>query len=158
MFGLADDTDKTAVAHDCNKIGHCAGAILLQFRKLRARVLRPQHAAVQHSPQRLIVDESRPTQNLVGNVDPLNWIPGQCPARCDLWRYARCGVAIERNFLGKLPITGPDIARSRNGTVLDVERIDVDAQPFRRLLKKDPANFRAGMAQRAARLLDGEAA
>src|SRR5206468_12845961 len=57
-----------------------------------------------------------------------------------------------------LPITGPDIARSRNGTVLDVERIDVDAQPFRRLLKKDPANFRTDMAQRAARLLDGEAA
>jgi hypothetical protein len=72
MFGLADDAGKTAVAHDGDETGHRAGAILLQFHKFRARVLRPQHAAMQHSRQRLIVDESRPAQNLVRNVDPLN--------------------------------------------------------------------------------------
>ena len=72
MLGLADDTGKTAVAYDCNKTGHRARAILPQFQRVRARVLRPQHAAMQHSRQRLIVDESRPAQNLVRNVDPLN--------------------------------------------------------------------------------------
>jgi hypothetical protein len=41
MFGLADDTGKTAVAHDGDETCHRAGAILLQFGKFRARVLRP---------------------------------------------------------------------------------------------------------------------
>ena len=72
MLGLADDAGKTAVAHDGDETGHRASAILLQFGKFRARVLRPQHAAMQHSRQCLIVDESRPAQNLVRNVDPLN--------------------------------------------------------------------------------------
>ena len=68
------------------------------------------------------------------------------------------GVAIERDFVGKLPIAGPDIAGSGNGAVLDVERVDIDAQPFRRQPKKDLANLGAGVTQRAAGLLDGEAA
>jgi hypothetical protein len=72
MLGLADDAGKIAVAYDGNKTGHCAGAILPQSHKFRARVLRPQHAAMQLSRQRLIVDEPRPAQNLVRNVDPLN--------------------------------------------------------------------------------------
>ena len=42
MFGLADDTGKTAIAYDCNKTGHRARAILLQFGKFRARVVRPK--------------------------------------------------------------------------------------------------------------------
>ena len=71
MLGLADDTGKIAVAHDGDETGHRARHPP-SIQKFRARVLRPQHAAVQHSRQRLIVDESRPAQNLVRNVDPLN--------------------------------------------------------------------------------------
>jgi hypothetical protein len=104
------------------------------------------------------VDESRPGKHLVGNVDPRNRIPGQRTARCGLWRYVRRGVAIERDFLGELPIAGSDVAGSQNGAVLDVERVDINAQPFRRVLKKDKANLGAGMTKRTARLLNGEAA
>ena len=72
MLGLADNAGKTAVAHDGNKPGYSASAVLFQFDELRARVVRPQHAAMQHSLQRLIVDEPRPAQDLVRNVDPLH--------------------------------------------------------------------------------------
>ena len=72
MLGFADHAGKTAVTHDRDETGHRPSAILLQFHELRSRVFRPQHAAVQHSRQRLIVDEARPGEHLVGNVDPLN--------------------------------------------------------------------------------------
>ena len=158
MLGFADDACKTAVTYDRDKAGYRPGAILLQLPEFRARILRPQHAAVQHSRQRLIVDESRSGKHLVGNVDPLDRVSGQRASRRRLRPRVRRGVAIERDFLGKFPIAGSDIAGSGNGAVLDVERVDINAQPFRRLLKKDLANLGAGMTQRAARLLDREAA
>ena len=46
MFGLADDTGKTAVAYDSYETSHRTGAVLSQFQKLRSRILRTQHAPV----------------------------------------------------------------------------------------------------------------
>ena len=88
------------------------------------------------------------------------WI--ECPASARLRRglrpRARRGVAIERDVPGKFPIAGPDIAGPGDRAVLDVERVDIDAEPLRRCCEKDLANFGAGVAQRAAGLLDREAA
>jgi len=72
MLGFADDTCEIAVAHDCDDTGNRAGAVFFQPRELRARVFRPQHAAMQHFRQGPIVDEARPREYLVGNVDPLH--------------------------------------------------------------------------------------
>ena len=158
VLGLADDAGKTAVAHDGDETGDRAGAVFAQLEELCARVVRPQHAAMQHAWQRLIVDEARPRKHLVGNVDPLHRVSGQRALRRELRRHAWRRVAIERDFVGQFPIAGPDIAGPRNRAVLDAERIDPDTQPFRSQLKKDLANFGAGMSQRAAGLLDREAA
>ena len=40
-------------------------------------MVRPQHAAMQHAGQRQVVDEARPREHLVGNVDPRHGIAGQ---------------------------------------------------------------------------------
>ena len=158
MLGFADDAGKIAVTDDGDETGDRAGAVFAEFDQFRARVVRPQHAAVQHARQRLIVDEARPGEHLVGNIDPLHRMSGQRALRRSLRRYARRSVAIERNVVGQFPIAGPDIAGSRNGAVLDAERIDINTQPFRSQLQKDLANLRAGVAQRAAGLLDRETA
>ena len=158
MLGFADDAGKAAVAHDSDEAGNGARAILLQSAQLRTCVGRPEHAAVQHVRQRLIVDEARPGEHLVRNVDPRNRTSRQRAARGDLGCCARCGVAIERDFAGQLPITCRDIARPRNGAVLDFKHIDLHAQPFRGQFKKDLANLGTGMSQRTAGLLDRETA
>ena len=158
MLGFADDARETAVAHHSDEAGYRADTVVLQPGEFRARVLRPQHAAVQHFRQCPIVDEARLREHLVGDVDPLHRVSGQRAARGRFRLHIRRCVAIERDFFRKFPIAGRDIARSRNGAVLDIERVDPHAQPFRRQLKKDLAHLGAGMAQRASGLLHGEAA
>src|SRR6478752_7056632 len=125
MLVVADNACKTAVTYDRDKARYRPGAILVQLPEFRARVLRPQYAAVQHSRHRLIVDESRSGKHLVGYVDPLDRVSGERASRCRLRPRVRCGVAIERDFPGKFPIAGSDIAGPGNRAVLDVERVDI---------------------------------
>ena len=57
----------------------------------------------------------------------------------------------------QVPNSWADMAGVRKRRRPRRQCVDIDAQPLRRLLKKDPVN-RAGMTQRTARLLDREAA
>ena len=107
MLGFADDAGETSIAHDSDETGDRAGAVFLQPREFRARIFRPQHAAMQHFRQSPIVDETRPREHLVGNVDPLHGVSGQRPACGQFRLYVRRCVAIERDFFRKFPIAGP---------------------------------------------------
>ena len=99
------------------------------------------------------MNETRPREYLVRNIDALNRLSRQGALRRQLRRCLQTGVPIERHFFRKLPITGPDIPRSGNDAVLDLERIDADTQPIRRQFQEYPADFGAGVPQRAAGLL-----
>ena len=95
MLGFADDACETAVAYHRDETGYRAGTVVFQPGEFRARVLRPQHAAVQHFRQCPIVDEARLREHLVGNVDPLHGGPGQRATRGRFRLHIRRCVAVE---------------------------------------------------------------
>ena len=152
-LGLADHAREIAVAHDGDQAGNGARGIFLQTGEIGGRHLRAQHAAVQHSRQRGIVDEPRMGENLVGNVQPLNRIAGH-RALCRWLRHgAGRRVAIQRDPVGEFPIARPDIAGPGDRAVLDFERVGPDAELIGRRGEKDLADFRAGLPDGAAGLL-----
>ena len=97
VLGLADDAGKIAVADHGDETGDCARAVFFDSSSFAARMVRAQHAAMQHARQRLIVDEAGPGEHLVGNVDPLHRMAGQRAPRRDLRHGARRRFAIERD-------------------------------------------------------------
>jgi hypothetical protein len=54
---------------------------------------------------------------------------------------------------GEFPVTGPNIAGTGDGAILDRECVDADAQTIRRSAQEDLPHFGAGLPYGAARLL-----
>ena len=57
---------------------------------------RPQHAPVQQAGQRQVVDEARPAEHLVGNVEALGRRAGQPPGRGRFRRHVAGRLAVEQ--------------------------------------------------------------
>ena len=152
-LGLADHAREIAVAHDGDQAGNGARGVFLQTGELGGRQLRAQHAAVQHSRQRGIVNEPRMRENLVGNIQPLNRMSGHGSLRRLLRYGAGRRVAIKRDLVGKLPVARPDVAGPGDGAVLDVERVGPDAELIGCRSEKDLPDFRAGLPDGAPGLL-----
>jgi hypothetical protein len=109
---------------------------------------------VQRIPRRAILNEARLRKHLVRNVDPLHGASGQC-SLLDRFRDNVGGrVALQRDFVGQLPIAGADIAWSLDRSILDAERSDVRPEPVGRLLQKNAAHLGADVAKRSAGLLN----
>lgn len=158
VLGFADDAREAAVPHDGDEPANRARCRFIERDELCVRHLGPQHTAMQHVRQRRVVNEARPREHLIGNVDPLNRLPGNAARGGRLRDRFRGRAAIERDLAGELPVAGPDIARSGHRAIIDVERRCFDAEPLRRCCEEQPAHLGADLAKRAARLLDREAA
>jgi hypothetical protein len=72
ILGLAHHAYKISIANNRHKAGNAARAILSQLHKLCRRNFRSQDPAMQHSWQRLIVNETGMREYLVWNVHALN--------------------------------------------------------------------------------------
>src|SRR4051794_28633824 len=105
----------------------------------------------------MIMDEARPREHLVGNVDTLDGVPGDGALGGTLRRRARRGIMVERDVTGELPIAGPDIARTGDCPVIDIQQRGIDTETFRCSSEETLAHFGAGVAERAAGLLDRQA-
>ena len=75
-----------------------------------------------------------------------------------LWCRLQRRIAIERDFVGEFPVTRLHVTGSRNHAIVDLKRVRIDAEAIGRRGKKNPPDLGAGLADRASRLLDGEAA
>ncbi len=153
VFGFADDACEISVAHDRDKTGNGARAVFRKVDEFCSGELRSQHAAMQHPRQRLVVNETPMRKNLVWNIHPLNRTSGKrAPCRSFGCRTRR-RVTIQRDVAGELPVAGPDIAGSGDGAILDLERVDIDAQPIGGDAEKDLPDLGAGLPDGAAGLL-----
>ena len=108
---------------------------------------------MQHAGQRGIVNEAGMRENLVGDIEPLNGISGKHALRRSFGHGTRRRLAIQRDIFGELPVAGPDIAGAGDDAIVDVERVDSDAQPIGGEFKKDLPDFGADLPDGAARLL-----
>src|SRR5262249_34557098 len=144
-LGFAADAGKTAVADDGDKPWHFARSIVPEGAKSCARAIGPQHAAVQQSRQRRVVDKARLCKNLVRYGGPLTRMTGERALGDWLWLCARRRIAIERNLFGQLKIAGPDITGPRNGAVIDCERGRIDAEPLSGGVQKNLPDFSASL-------------
>ena len=73
-FAFTNHAGKAAVAHDGNKPGDGARAVLIHALNPSRRRFRPHDPAMQHACKRDILDEARPGENFVGNVQALHRI------------------------------------------------------------------------------------
>src|SRR5258708_29203929 len=108
---------------------------------------------MKHPRQRLVVNETAMHEDLVGNVHPLNRTSGKRAPCRSFGHSARRRLAIQLHVTGKLPVAGPDIAGSGDGAILDLERVDIDAQPIGGDAEKDLPDLGASLPDGAAGLL-----
>ena len=78
-LGLANHAREIAVTHDRNQAFDLARAILVQFDQGRMQEVGAKHAAMQLAGQSQVMNEARPAENLVGNIEPLHRMAGDCP-------------------------------------------------------------------------------
>ena len=105
-----------------------------------------------------VMYEARAAKHLVGKIEPRHRGAGEAPGRRQLRRHARRRIALEQRGIGKLPITGAQIARSDDRAVFDRKVVAGDAQPLRGAGKIDGARLGGGMAHGGTRLLHREGA
>ena len=117
-FRFGDDADEAAVAHHGDDAGNPACTRLVERGQLGARRCRFQHAAVQQAGQLEIVHEARPTEHLVGQVEPCRRRARDPPRSGRLGRDPRAGIARQKGVVGQLPIAGAQVARADDGAVL----------------------------------------
>ena len=132
LLGLGDDADEAAVAHHRHDARHPLRGRGVEREQLGARRGRPQHAAVQQAVERAIVDEARPAEHLVGDVEARNALPGQLPRRDRLGGNAGAGVARQQRIVGQLPVAGAQVAWPDDGAVAHLQRAGGHAQPLGR--------------------------
>ena len=130
ILGFADYADEIAVAHDGNQAGNGARTMLRHVDEFGGGEFRPQHAAMQHPRQRGVVNETRMRENLVGDIQPLDGISGHRALCRPLGDRTRCRLTLQGDLAGKFPVTGPDIAGSRDDAIADDERVGPDTQPI----------------------------
>ena len=75
ILALGKDADKAAVAHDRSEPRHRLDLAVIERDQPREIVRRTNNAAVEYSRQRHVLDEARPTGDLVGQVAPRGWLP-----------------------------------------------------------------------------------
>ena len=158
LFGLGHDAREAAVARRRHHAGHGLGPGVVERSQRRARRGRPQDAAVQQAWKRQVVDEPRPAEHLVGNVDALCRRSRQSARGGPLGRDAGGGVALEQTLIRQLPIARAQVARARDGAVAHPEALHGDAEPLGGRIEIDRARLGAGIAQGRPGLLDRQAA
>ena len=105
-----------------------------------------------------LVDEARPAEHLVGQVEPRRRRAGDAPRSGCLGGDPGAGVARQQGVVGQLPVAGAQVARADDGAVLDLEALGGDAEALGGGTQVDRARLRGRVAHGRARLLDRQAA
>ncbi len=102
---------------------------------------------MQHPGQHEIVDEARPAEPLVGNIDAGGSRSRDATRRCGFGCHARSRLAGKQGVVGELPVACTHVSGPGDDAIVDAKSVGRHAEPLRRDAEVDRARLRAGVAE-----------